>query len=109
MMKFTIKERADIYLRAAELMASMEFDADDEMVQYKGYRFACVAISNVVGFENSNRVDADLFPEFYMFKDVERDSLWLGNSHVEQTAPGFMFGNSIRQTVLLLCHEMCKD
>jgi hypothetical protein len=60
-------------------------------------------------------VTEENFPELFAFRDTDRINMWLSFDQDEpcqpsrKILPSTAAGNELRQTVLLLCHEMCED
>jgi hypothetical protein len=60
-------------------------------------------------------VTEENFPELFLFRDTVLINTWLSFDQSEPTRPSQEIspytraGNELRQTVLLLCHEMCED
>jgi hypothetical protein len=71
----------------------------------------CIGVVSLRKFEGW--VTRDNFPEFFSFRDTDVYEVWLsfdpetGAKDINMTAET-RAGNELRQTVLLLCHEMCN-
>jgi hypothetical protein len=103
---FTREQRWQIYGRAADRMR-------EARQRIPEITFACHAINSaivdVTGKDyGSDAVNRTNFPEFCLFDDVtgteHETNVWLG---LYEWNPGTKKGNELRETVLLLCMEMC--
>jgi hypothetical protein len=103
---FSKKERAEIYLKAAQIIK-----------EHVIARFACHAIAEAAAKIHMRRIPYDTviesnYPEFYLFKDND-NGVWLsgdGNDAERlELDPRSELGCKLRNVVLLLCHEMCND
>jgi hypothetical protein len=106
MSKYTIEERREIYTKAYESLALLEFDGDGRIVGHPDHRLGCYAIAEVCGIRHG-QVTEDDFPEFFTFRDTQKD-IWLGESS-DGYASYHRSGNELRQTVMLLCAELCVN
>jgi hypothetical protein len=113
--KYTKEERREIYLGAYERLAEIgeQFGADGKIWHMPQNMYGCHAMNNAakgqefgIGPDN-DVVNANNFPEFYSFKE-SNNLCWLGNDTTDETCPNYRYGNEIRQTVMLLCAEMCE-
>jgi hypothetical protein len=115
-MNFTEKQRKQIYLKAAELLASIERN-ENELIFTPYTTLGCFAIAEVAHMGEPYRVahsktidqivNENTFPEFFMFRETF-EACWLGSGRSEY-ASVLIQGNELRQTVMLLCHEMCNN
>jgi hypothetical protein len=103
MKKYTKAKRREIYLRAAELIASRGYSLFNEANKY-----ACGALTYAT--LDTHGEDWDLvvvdFPEFMMFRpeedfNTEYIGIWWADNGEYNT-------QEARRIALLLCAEMCK-
>ena len=89
-MTYTSKERAEIYLKAAEKIFDGMLD----------YQYACHSIADFSGL----KCEASLFPEFFMFKPRRASTIDVWWMNINQK-----YENECRILALLLSREMAKD
>jgi len=84
-MKYTKKQRREIYLKAAEMIEKGELD------------YCCSAIARTLNYKTLSLMPLD---EFLLFSPYKSRYVWFGDA---------IKGRRARITCLLLCAEMCKD
>jgi hypothetical protein len=110
-MKYTKKQRKQIYLDALEILAGAHLLEQ----QYAAHRYACKAISVACGCDGTLNIGEHNFPEISAFACCEIDQTrpWLTEHDSNDRPIGLHSynsdGNEFRQLVLIFAAELCDD
>ena len=98
----TTKDRAELYLMAAQILDAgdtgpLVAKSEEEAYQFLSSTYCCDILAGLSGLFHHNKVTRELFPEFFMFEPDKIDGYtgWWEDRDIETRVIAFLLASEI--------------